>query len=82
MVDEYNIGRGSRYRTSHLVSVDLRGPEPLEDRIAVQFGLHQSYQDGDELLKFEVVGGDYLRVPPQSCKATAGKSAAILTLEG
>jgi len=55
MVDEYNIGRGSRYRTSHLVSVDLRGPEPLEDRIAVQFGLHQSYQDGDELLKFDVV---------------------------
>jgi hypothetical protein len=81
MVDEIDIGRGSRDRTSALVWGDLQGAQPVEDGIAVHLGPHQSLLDGDELLEFDEAGR-LSESPPQSCKVTARNTAAITTLEG
>jgi hypothetical protein len=67
------------YRTSVHVRSDLGSTEPVEDGVAVQRGTHQSFLNGDELLKIGQAG----RLPDsphQSCKATARKSVAILDL--
>lgn len=73
--------RARMYRTSVHVRSDLGSTEPVEDGVAVQRGTHQSFLNGDELLKIGQAG----RLPDsphQSCKATARGSAAILTVEG
>jgi hypothetical protein len=81
MVDEIDIGRGSRDRTSALVWGDLQGAQPVEDGVAFQLAKHQPFLEGNELLKFDEAGR-LSESPHQSCKVTARNTAAILTLEG
>ena len=55
-MDENDIGGAGRECNSVLVWGDLQVPEPVENGIAVHLGLHQSFLDGDELLKFDEAG--------------------------
>ena len=55
-MNEIDIGGAARECNSLLVRSDLQGAEPVEYGIAVQFGPHQSFLDGDELPEFDEAG--------------------------